>query len=731
MRKNYISFTLIFIISTFLSGAQVPIFQWAKSFGGVGGDVGNSIAVDASGNVYTTGSFSGTVDFDPGVGVYTLTSATSDVFISKLNSSGDFVWAQQLAGTGFGVCNSIAVDNLGNVYTAGYFLGVTDFDPGPGSYTLASQGGYDIFVSKLNSSGALVWVQKMGGSSYDLCYSVAVDAGGNVYTTGTFQGAGDYDPGVGSFILTPAGSAGAFVSKLNSSGAFVWAKQFEASNTAVGNCVKADASGNVYTAGFFSGAADLDPGAGTFPFFSAGSTDVFISKLNSSGAFVWAAQMGGTSGDLSTSVVVDPFGNVYSTGRFEGTVDFDPGAGVSNLTPPGAGADVFISKLNSSGTFVWAQQLGGALDDISNSIALDTADNVYTAGYFSGTSDFDPGAGTFNLTSAGAYEIFISKINSSGSFIWAKKMGGTDIDICTSIIVDGIDQVYTTGYFSDTPDFDPDAGTYTLTSAGSNDVYVHKMSQCFIPPSPTNATLPNGQGICNGQSATLTAASAGAVNWFSTPSGTTVLGTGANFITPTLSLGTYTYYAEATTCLTNTLRTVISITVSTLPVFSASTNVFVLCVGETATLTVTGVSDATWTPGGTGTSILVSPTVTTTYTVYGSNGPGCANMAVLTQAVSDCSGIQQLTNTNPGLKIYPNPFDSKITIVTAGTLKSRVSIFNTLGALIYSATIGNDNMPPGTQCQTTEINLSGQTAGIYFVKVEQNNLVRTLKIVKE
>ena len=132
-------------------------------------------------------------------------------------------------------------------------------------------------------------------------------------------------------------------------------------------------------------------------------------------ALQWAKSMGGADRDYGSSIALDGSGNVYTTGFFEGTSDFDPGAGVFNLTSAGS-VDIFVSKLDASGNFVWAKAMGGANLDVGYSIALDGSGNVYTTGYFFGTSDFDPGAGVANLTSAGIYDIFVAKYfqNSTG-----------------------------------------------------------------------------------------------------------------------------------------------------------------------------------------------------------------------------------------------------------------------------------------------------------------------------
>ncbi len=454
-------------------------FAWAKSMGNTGNNRGHGIVVDDSGNVYTTGYFHETVDFDPGPGTFNLSSVAanhSDIFVSKLDASGNFVWAKKMGGVFNERGLSIAVDPYGNIYTTGYFEGTTDFDPGVGTFNLSSAGD-DIFISKLDASGNFMWAKKMGGSGDDWGYSITTDTSGNVYTTGVFKETADFDPGAGIFNLTSAGTNDIFILKLDASGNFIWAKSMGGLSQDISYSITTDATGNVYSTGFFQGTADFDPGVGVFNLGSAGGVDIFISKLDASGNFVWAKKIGGTLSDQGKSITLDTNGNVYITGSFEGTADFNPGAGTFNLTSAG-GWDIFILKLDTSGNFMWAKNMGGTNHAIGFSITLDNSGNIYTTGYFRGTADFDPGAGTFNLTSVGISPmIFVSKLDTSGNFVWAKNMGGAGVaDNGTSIAVDSSESVYTTGYFGQTADFDPGLGVYNLSSAGFDDIFISKLS---------------------------------------------------------------------------------------------------------------------------------------------------------------------------------------------------------------------------------------------------------------
>ena len=407
-------------------GAWAQDFVWAGRLGGTSTDQGNGVAVDASGNVYTVGSFAGTADFDPGPGTFNLTSAGGeDPFVSKLDSAGNFVWARRLGGASIDQGSGVAVDANGNVYIVGTFAGTADFDPGPGTFNLTSAGNTEIFVSKLDGAGNFVWARRLGGTSNDQGNGVAVDAKGNVFTVGLFAGTADFDPGTATFNLTSAGNTETFISKLDGAGNFAWAVRLGGTSTDQGNGVAVDATGNVYTVGSFAGTADFDPGPGTFNLTSAGGEDPFVSKLDAAGNFVWARRLGGASIDQGNGVAVDPSGEIITVGTFAGTADFDPGAATFNLTAAG-NTETFVSKLDRAGNFVWARRLGGASNDQGNGVAVDASGNVHTVGSFAGTADFDPGPGTFNLTSAGNTETFVSKLKDCGLLSLRLEPSGSD-----------------------------------------------------------------------------------------------------------------------------------------------------------------------------------------------------------------------------------------------------------------------------------------------------------------
>lgn len=460
--------------------------KWARSIGGTHSERGNSIATDDSGNVYITGYFNGTVDFDPGVGTSNLVSVgEEDIFIQKLDAAGNLVWVRKFGGANSNYGNAITVDASGNIYTTFFFKGNIDFDPGAGTSNLASSGYKDIFIHKMNASGNLIWAKRVGGTTIQEGNDITTDDSGNVYITGSFNGTVDFNPGAGVFNLITSGSAGTvdiFIEKLDAAGNFIWAKRIGGNADDLGSSICTDASGNVYTTGSFRESVDFDPGTGSNVLISAGEYDVFVEVLNSSGNFIWARSFGGTNFDRGNSIAVDASSNVYTSGYFSQAVDFDPGPGNSNYTSAG-NEDLFVQKMNAAGNFLWAKIISGTLSESASSTALDAGGNVYTTGAFEGTTDFDPGPATLTHTSGGlGPNIFVHKLDSSGNFMWVKPVSGTwGGDVGTAITVHVSGAIYTTGFFSGTKNFNADTGVTNLTSVGAQDIFVQKISQAALP----------------------------------------------------------------------------------------------------------------------------------------------------------------------------------------------------------------------------------------------------------
>jgi PKD-like domain/Secretion system C-terminal sorting domain len=497
---------------TFTLFAQTPEFEWALQQGGQGGENGRAIVSDNWGNIYVTGSFSDTVDFDPGPDEYTLIAEGSrDLFVSKMNPTGQLLWAQSIGGYGdFSLGRAISLDTAGNVYVTGEFQGTIDFDFGSGVHYLSSATDElsDVFILKIDTDGNYIWAKGFGAGGDDVPYGIAVDVMSNTYVTGVFLYQVDFNPEPGNaniYYLSSNGSRDAFVLKLNSEGDFVWAKAFGGEgNVDNGWGISLDTFNNVLITGSFNETVDFDPGSDQFFISAQGVSDVFILKLSNNGDFVWVKDIGGILGNIySHDVMVDEDGHVYAIGSFDGTVDFDPGPDVYDLSSTvSIDNDIFIFKLNDDGLFIWAKRVGDGRDD-SWAGTIDQSNYIYLTGTFDGTVDFDPGSSVYELvaTMRDAYKL---KLNTEGEFVWAGSLTGSGDILPYSIVLDNWDNIYTTGFFWETSDFDPGNEVYELTSNGYTDIFIHKMRQEPCIAIPVISISIDSFAICPEDSLTLT-----------------------------------------------------------------------------------------------------------------------------------------------------------------------------------------------------------------------------------
>lgn len=473
MRKAILLFHIFLTINI---SSMAQNLDWAISMGGGGQDVGRSMAIDTAGNIYVTGYFGETVDFDPGAGVDSFTSwGFNDAFIQKLNPEGELLWVKSMSGPDWDRGVSITLDESGNVYATGYFGDTVDFDPNADSSYLSAVGDWDIFVQKLDENGNFLWAKSMGGLGRETSQSIEVDAQGNVYTTGQFEETVDFDPNEDTLSYT-ATEQDIFIQKLDSDGNLIWAKTMGGPDDDLAFSIAVDEQRNVYTTGWFEETVDFDPNAGVSNLTAVGNRDIYIQKLDADGNLLWAKSIGGSSAnEFGRSIAVDASGNVYTAGLFEGTVDFDPNAGVTNLVSEGS-SDIFFLKLDASGNLIWAKRIGGSGIDVANFLSLDASGNVYLTGQFQGMVDFDPNAGTSNLTATGSRDIYVLKLDSTGNLLWANSMNGTNEAAGRCVLVGKNGSIYLTGVFEGTVNFDLGVGTLELSSEGNNDIFVLKFN---------------------------------------------------------------------------------------------------------------------------------------------------------------------------------------------------------------------------------------------------------------
>lgn len=463
-------FKLIFILLVpwlLHFSAHAQDFVWVKSIGGTYWEDEVNFTLDRQGNIFVLGDAYGFVDLDPGAGVFT--SASEAAFIIKLDSLGNFIWAREiLEPTLNNVVHgkTISIDTNNNIFITGFFMGTIDFDPGPATFNKTATGTSDLFILKLDSSGNFLWVKTIGGngSPYDTRpYSATLDNIGSIYLTGHFEDVTDFNPDGSVFNLTANGNLDVFVLKLDNNGSFIWANSINANtvNDDIGHGICLNNEGNIYITGIRD-------------------NDVFYASFDIMGNLISSyVFLSPSSNDIGYSIYSDSVSNIYFTGKFTNTVDFDPGPGTFNLSANG-GSDVFIIKLDSLGSFQWAKHFEGSNSvDGGINITGDDAGFIYLTGYFSDTVDFDPNIGIYNLISAGSPSCFIEKISPAGNMVWAKNFSSNGNSEGQHIFINQENDVFLSGYFFNTMDFDPGVSTFNLTSNGQGDIFIAKFSQSF------------------------------------------------------------------------------------------------------------------------------------------------------------------------------------------------------------------------------------------------------------
>ncbi len=481
-RKSRIIFALLLVLSLSMpkSIAQAtqnhvndPATVWNTFLGASNDDQGNAVAVDASGNIYITGDSRSSW----GTNIQRTYTSNTDAFVAKLDRSGNPIWNAFLGGTGYDYGNDIAVDGSGNIYVVGYST-VTWGSPVHGFNS-----GWDIFIAKLDTNGALQWHTFIGSSSVDMGRGIAVDGSGNVYATGA-----SYDNDWGGTPVhahaSPGSGHDAFVAKVDgNTGALAWYTFMGSDSSDFGNAISVDSTGgNIYVAG----TSNKTWGSPVSPHTTGLGNDAFAAKLNGSGALQWNTFMGSVDTDTSTDILLDASGaNIYVTGYS----DQSWGSGSSPLNPHASPAndsqnDAFLAKLaTSDGSRAWNTFAGSPGDDSGNALALDGDGYILMAGVS------DQTWGSPHNAYTGGDDAFAAQFNAGGALLWNTFLGASSADTGSGIAALGNQAVYLTGTSSTT------WGSPINAHAGGEDAF---LAQLGGKPE-IDVQRPSGTSIGDGQ----------------------------------------------------------------------------------------------------------------------------------------------------------------------------------------------------------------------------------------
>lgn len=483
MKKFFLLTFFFYVLNLNVGIAQA--YQWAKKIGYDKLDYGNSIIANGS-SLILSGTFSGTVDFDPGSSLQYLNSWgwSNDAYIAKYDTSGNYLWAKKIGSNVDDWSRYITLDMNGNILITGSFQQTVVLDQDSSSINLTSAGSFDIFFAKYDSIGNFLWARRIGSYDDDGPSKVDFDSYGNIYLTGGFTGTVDFDPGSDTSNLISNGGKDIFFAKYDPNGNYLWAKNIGSGGIDGVSSFILDDNGNIYIIGSFtsfnSDSTDFDPGTGTAYLIPVGgNADVFFAKYDSDGNYLWAKSIGSVSTDVGYGIKLDSNDNILITGYFSGQADFDPGPDTSFIIV--TGSNTFFAKYDSSGNYLWSKHLAGY--NTGYNIYLDASENIFLCGGLYGVSDFDPDTGIFNISPVGQPDSYLAKYDPAGKLLWAYALNIQSTFYSQPLAFDGIGNIYVTGTFFNSADFNPGPGTVILNSAGASDIFFAKYYDCsFFSP---------------------------------------------------------------------------------------------------------------------------------------------------------------------------------------------------------------------------------------------------------
>jgi outer membrane protein assembly factor BamB len=423
---------------------------WARRFGGSGSDMGVAVTLDSSDNIYVLGQFTGELDLGTG-GIHP-SYGLDDIFLLKLDPTGEPIWSRSFGGTSHDYADDIAVDAQGNIYIAGSFMERLDLGGGP----LKCKGVHDVFVAKLDSNGEHLWSKAYGDAQDQICLRVAVDASGGVFLAGYFRG--EVKLGRKRFRSYP--DKAAFVGKLDDDGQHVWSEQYgHIFDYAFPGLVQAPNGELIHIGGSDPTKEFTGKKLKRKPRMM--DLGVVLARYRPDGERIWRHRFGRGSDNLNTFVDLDPAGNIVIGGSYAGIVDF----GGDQVLEAGTMAEVFVAELDPAGAHRWSHSFGGTRYQYLAGLAVDDAGNVFLTGQHDEGS-IDLGGEPLDVGTAGGG--FVAKLDDEGQHVWSNGFGSAQIQFPGDLALDSGGRPVIIGSFNGVLEL----GGAELVSAGFHDVFV-------------------------------------------------------------------------------------------------------------------------------------------------------------------------------------------------------------------------------------------------------------------
>lgn len=451
--------------------------------GSSGPDFARAVVTDGSGNAYVAGYFATLVNFDP---ISALASGrvaigASDISVAKYSATGAFQWVYSIGGSDSDTPFDIKLGSSNGIIVAGTVSAGAVCT----GRVVPNAGGHDILLMRLSAAGTCDWALGIGSSGEDEAHAMLVEPSGDIVLTGFFTGTVDFDPGAGAAVLVSRGGRDGFVARYGADGTFKNVVQFGGVEDDAGNAMARTVEGDLIVGGEFRSAATFGSALAPLLLTSAGDADFFVERLSPQLGTQWAIRGGGTGFDAVglNSLQVDGLGRILVAGSFSGVADLDPSVGAILVTSQG-GSDVFLARYD--GTGVWAgiaREFGGSGSESVDNMVLDAAGNLYLAGWFQNSVDFDPGAGTHVVTAygiQGAGDGYVLSLNNLAEFRWVDPIGSViagegNLGITSGLALQSNGSLWAVGRFFGRVTYDRTDPTVQSQSLGDADQYVVRL----------------------------------------------------------------------------------------------------------------------------------------------------------------------------------------------------------------------------------------------------------------
>jgi hypothetical protein len=460
-----------------------PTLAWSTYYGGSNGETSYGVSLDKQNNIFITGYTSSSSGIATTGAYQTSLNGNSDVFIAKFSSKDSLLWASYYGGNSNDLAYGISVDKKGNACITGY----TNSSSGiatSGAHQTSIASSQDAFLAKFSGSGSLSWATYYGGSDYEYGNAIATDTASNIFITGITHSSSNIASS-GAYQTSNGGLSDAYLAKFSPSGSMLWGTFFGGSGEEEGVAVATNDSGDVYLCGSAFSTTKIAT-SGAYETSNQGNEDAFLAKFSSSGNLIWSTYFGGPSEDRGQGMATDHSGNPVIVGYTEST----SGIASSGAYQAGnnGGADAFIARFTSSGSFSWSTYLGGNSTDVGSSVSADALGNVLVAGYTYSTRGIaSPGA--YHKSKTGSPDAFFSIFHADGSMDWSTYFGGGSYNYGQGIVNDSIGNTYITGFTYSSSGI-ATSGAYKSTYSGNGDAFIAKFRYLKVDAGVTGFLSP-------------------------------------------------------------------------------------------------------------------------------------------------------------------------------------------------------------------------------------------------